>query len=519
MEKRSWFVVALTAVMATTGHAAGGKKVLKFAASMPAMEFLDVQLQTDTEVIQPAWLMGESLLAFNKDLVPVPQLLKSMPTISKDGKVFTCELKAGVKFHDGSTLTSKDVEFTFTRMFDPKTKCLNTYLCDMILGAQEMLEGKSSKLAGFKVLDDRKFEITLSAPYSPFGSVLACPQMMIYPEKACRAAGSRWGIDTFVGTGPYKLVSFEPKDALVVERFPGYHGKPAKLDGLEMYNMDQSTALLEYERGSMDMVGFNGTVMVDGYKNNPKFREQLVGYPIVGTIAVILNVAMPPLDNVKVREAMSYAIDQKSLAANYMKGYANPTGCFIPPGMPGHDPKRIASKHNPAKAKTLLKEAGFPNGIKVVAALSEKSALVGAATVIQEQLKASGITLEVQKYDAAAMVDMRKNGKVQVMFLTWYADIPDPDNFMYTFFHKDQSKLWSSNYNNAWVTKSLEDGRVVPAGPARTAMYMKVEDRIVTKDFAAVPLYNPIKYYMVSKALKGVTFENGMINFFGVSKN
>ena len=512
-------VLALGTLFAFAAYGASGKKVLKFAASVPAMEFLDVQLQTDTDVIQPAWLIGESLLAFNRDLVPYPKLLKSMPTISKDGKVYSCELRSGVKFHDGSTLTSKDVEFTFTRMFDPKTKCLNTYLCDMILGAQEMLDGKATKLAGFKVLDDRRFEITLASPYSPFLAVLACQQLMIYPEKACRAAGPRWGIDTFVGTGPFKLVKFEPKDVLVVERFPGYYGTPVKLDGIELYNMDQSTALLEYERGTLDMVGFNGTVMVDGYKNNPKYQDQLVGVPLIGTIAMILNVNMPPLDKVKVREAISYAVDQNSLVANYMKGHARATGCFIPPGMPGFDPKRAATKYNPTKAKALLKEAGFPNGIKLVASISEKSALVGVATVLQEQLKASGINLDVQKFDAAAMVDMRKNGKVQTLFLTWYADIPDPDNFMYTFFHKDQSRMWSSNYGDPSVTKSLEDGRTIPAGKARTAMYMKVEDKVVTKDVATIPLYNPIKYYMISKNLKGVAFENSMINFFGISKN
>ena len=385
-----------------------------------------------------------------------------MPTVSKDGKVYSCELKPGIKFHDGTTLTSKDVEFTFTRMFDPKTKCLNTYLCDMILGAQEMLDGKATKLAGFKVLDDRRFEITLAAPYSPFLAVLACQQLMIYPEKACKAAGTRWGIDTFVGTGPFKLVKFEPKDVLIVERFPGYHGTPAKLDGIELYNMDQNTALLEYERGTMDMVGFTGTEMVDGYKNNPKFKDQLVGVPLIGTIAMIMNVNMPPLDKVKVREAISYAVDQNSLVGNYMKGHAQATGCFIPPGMPGFDAKRPVSKYNPARAKTLLKEAGFPNGIKIVASISEKSALVGVATVLQEQLKASGINLEVQKYDSAAMVDMRKNGKVQTLFLTWYADIPDPDNFMYTFFYKDQSRMWSSNYNDSWVNKSLESGAHSP---------------------------------------------------------
>lgn len=510
----------LAGLVACVAYGAAGKKVLKFAVSMPAMEFLDTQLSTDTDVIQPAWLMGESLLAFSKNLIPEPKLLASLPKVSKDGLVYSCELKAGVKFHDGSTLTSRDVEFTFNRMFTPATKCLNTYLCDMILGGKEMLDGKAKNLTGFKVLDDRKFQITLEAPYSPFLAVLACQQLMIYPEKACKAAGTRWGIDTFIGTGPYKLVKFEPKDMLAVERFSGYHGTPMKLDGIELYNMDPSTALLEYERGTVDMIGFTGTELVNGYLNNPKFKDQITSIPLLGTIAMILNVTKPPLDNPKVREALSYAVDKNSLVANYMKGLARPAGCFIPPGIPGYDPKRPASKYDPAKAKALLKEAGFPNGIHLVSMLSEKSSTVGVATVIQEQLKASGIDLEIQKADSAAMVDMRHRGEIQVPFLTWYADIPDPDNFLYTFFHKDQAKMWSSRYTNDWVTKSLDEGRRMPIGAPRTALYTKIEEKVIHKDFAAIPLYNPSKYYMISKPVKGIAFENGMVNFFfGVTKD
>ena len=111
-----------------------------------------------------------------------------------------------------------------------------------------MLDGQTTELAGFTVTGDYTFDITLEGPYAPFLSVLACEQLSIYPEKACTEAGDRWGVDVFVGTGPFKLKEFTPKDRLVVERFEDYHGEQPYLDQIEMYNMDANTMLLEYEK-------------------------------------------------------------------------------------------------------------------------------------------------------------------------------------------------------------------------------------------------------------------------------
>ena len=492
-------------------------KVLKYANVYPDMQVLDVMKSTTTDTIQAGSLVCEALLDFEEDFSVTPLLLKELPT-SEDGVTFHCELKEGVLFHDGTELKATDVEFTFKRMFLPETVCVNTFLCDMILGAKEMLNGETTELAGFTVTGDYTFDITLEGPYAPFLSVLACEQLSIYPEKACTEAGDRWGVDVFVGTGPFKLKEFVPKDRVVVERFDDYHGEQPTLDQIEMYNMDANTMLLEFESGNMDIVGVQQD-QADAYRNNEEFAEEFVINPLIGTISMNLNVEMAPLDNVKVREAIGYAIDRQSMVDNYLKGNAYATSCFIPRGCMAFDEERPVDKYDPEKAKELLAEAGFPDGIHIVTTISEKSSAVGVATVLQQQMKEAGIEFEIQKVDDAAYIDLRKNGEVQVAFSTWYADIVDPDNFLYTILHSESSPFFSSNYNNPEFDALLEEARVVTDPAKREELYREAESLAVTVDFVNVPLYNPIKFYLVQENVEGVVFLNSMVDLFYATKS
>ena len=465
---------------------------------------LEGRKATTTDTIQAGALVVEALLDFDSDFSVKPLLLKEIPT-TEDGVTFHCELKQGVKFHDGTELKATDVEFTYKRMFLPETVCVNTFLCDMILGAKEMLNGETTDLAGFKVTGDYTFDIILEGPYAPFLSVLACEQLSIYPEKACTEAGSRWGVDVFIGTGPFKLNEFKPKDRIVVDRYEEYHGQKPSLDRIEMYNMDANTMLLEYESGNLDIVGVQQD-QAAAYKNDAAFESQFVVNPLIGIISMNLNVLKAPLDNPKVREAVGYAINREEMVQNYLKGNAQASSCFIPRGCMGFDDSRPTDKYDPEKAKALLAEAGFPDGVHLITTVSETSSVVGVATVLQQQMKPAGIEFEIQKVDNAAYIDLRKQGEVQVAFSTWYADIVDPDNFLYTILHSGSSPFFSSNYKNAEFDALLDEARVVTDPAKREELYRKAEKIVVTEDFANVPLYNPIKFYLVQDNVKNVVF-------------
>jgi ABC-type transport system substrate-binding protein len=224
---------------------------------------------------------------------------------------------------------------------------------------------------------------------------------------------------------------------------------------------------------------------------------------------------MPPLDNVKVREAVSYAVDREALLKSFLNGNGTATNCMIPPGIVAHVDRPY--EYNPEKAKALLAEAGFPDGITIENYVPENSEVSNVAIVLQEQLKASNITLNVNRIDQGTYVDMRRAGQVQVPFLTWYKDITDPDNFTYTFYHSSGSQLFSSNWKDAKTDEMLARGRA-SSGAERQKIYTELEEYLVNEQHIVVPLYNPVFYYLVADGVKGVLYDNSLLRFDGVTK-
>ena len=328
------------------------------------------------------------------------------------------------------------------------------------------------------------------------------------PRLACTAAGETWGIDSFVGTGPFVFDTFVAKDSLhLVANENYYEGRP-QIDEVYLYNLDRGTALMEFEAGSLDLVNMDPTY-VKGYQEG-EFAKNLVMSDLRGIIALNLNVAMPPLDNVKVREAVAHAVDQKAIVDSYLQGNGTAANSLITPSVAGYTDR--PSFYNPEKAKALLAEAGYPDGIKLVNYVSETSSIAGIPVVLQEQLKASGIELEVNRVDSATYVSLRKEGSVQCPLLTWYADMPDPDNFTYTFFQSGNSKFFSSNWNDSLTDELLAKGRAMPAGEERTEVYKQIDQRLVAEEFVTVPLYNPVTYYLKSDKVEGIFFDGSMFH-------
>ena len=203
-----------------TPVASDKKKILRYG-SANSKQGLDMQRANNSQSACVADSVCESLLRWTEDNELVTCLLKEIPTFESDGLTLKCELKEGIKFHDGTTLTAKDVKYTFERMFKPETKALSTSFFDKIKGAPEMLAGNATELEGLTVQDDTHFTFTLSEPYIVFVSVLGISYACIFPEKACEAAGADWGTGTnLIGTGKYKIKSNDDTTEVVLEPFP-----------------------------------------------------------------------------------------------------------------------------------------------------------------------------------------------------------------------------------------------------------------------------------------------------------
>ncbi len=470
-------------------------KILKYGGNLEPVGNLDVHLTNYSNVIQISAHMQEALLGKETDTLEiVPVLLEEMPEVSEDGKTYTCKLKEGVKFHNGTELTTEDVKFTFEKIFDPETQNINASVADMIVGAKDILDGKTKELEGLKVIDDYNFEIEIEEVNSSFFEVLAKDVMCIYPKDAYEEAGDKWGSEVFIGTGPFKLKDFSPKDKVIVEKFEDYHGEEKKLDGIEFLNMDEDTSLLEFEKGNLDVVRVS-TDQVDKYLEDDEYKDNVHSTQTLGIVCFGLNREMKPLDDLKVRQAVNLAIDRDELINDFLRGHAVMPNGFAPKGMDGYDESMEDFEYNPEKAKELLAEAGYPDGIELNAIISEAVSLVPVVEVVQEQFKKANITLNIDRTDHASYVDLRSAGEVQIPLIIWSSG-GAPDSF-FRLMYADDSKTYSNNYFNEEYDALYEKARRTLDEDERREVYEEM-NRKVMEDMVVAPLYYPESYYLVS---------------------
>ena len=417
--KKSLSVLAVAAMAVSLAGCGGssssskstesGEKVFRFGQSNPKVG-LDMQTNTNSGASSVADNVLEGLYCWNDDNKEECVLAKDMPEVSDDGLTYTITLKKGVKFSDGSDLTTEDVKYTFERMFTPATGCTNTYMYNMITGAQDMLDGKATELSGFETVDDYTFKLHIDYKFAPFVANLGMDYASIYPSDACAAAGENWGKGTnLIGTGPYVIKENDEQTKVVMVPNKKYHGKKPNLDRLEIvYIDDYSTKMMEYEQGNIDMCDLD-TSLLDQYKDSD-LKDEITQVTPLGTYFLSIKDNDPVLSNKAVREAISLAINRKELCSTVLNGAAEPASSFLNPGVPGHDDKLKTYEHNVKKAKQVLADAGISNPTFTCKVRQKEEKI---ATALQAYLKEAGITMNVETIDAGIWSSARAAGELQ----------------------------------------------------------------------------------------------------------
>jgi peptide/nickel transport system substrate-binding protein len=502
-----------------TTNTVTARKVLRYAESNPKNS-LDMQTNTSSKVAVISDHITEALLRYDEELKLQTVLLSKLPTVSSDGLTYSFELKPNVKFHDGTTLKSSDVKFTFERMFTPSTGALSAYYYNMIKGAKEMLAGQATSLEGFKVIDDTKFEVTLTAPYTPFISNLAISYAEIFPEDAVKKAGKDWGIKTLIGTGPFKLKENNPDSGVVLVRNDEYHGTKQQLDEIQVkYIDDPNTQLMEYEKGNFDVVALD-TTLYKSYAENPKFKDQINPYQSLSTTFLNVNNNDKVFSNAKVREALSYAVNREEITNFLLNGTATPATTFLNPKIPGFNKDAKAYEYSTQKSKDLLKEAGYANGIQVTATVSSTDAnATKIFTAIQGQVKEAGIDLKIESMDAATFNAKKAEGSLQLYLAGWSALYPDGDNQMYSYLFSSSSKTKSLNYNNPKFDELVTKARISLDEKERAELYKQADEIVTRNDYAVIPLYNQKSYFLAKPYVKNMKIGNLIYHFFDVDIN
>jgi len=444
----------------------------------------------------------------------VPALATEVPSaenggISEDGLVYTFHLKEGVKFAPpiDREVTAEDFKWSFERMMkEPLAPA--TFFYTGIKGAQDFMDGKADEIVGFKAVDDSTVEITLDAPDSSFLMAMTMPFTSVMPKEWAAKVGKDIKRKP-LGTGPFVIKSWTPGQRIVAERNPNYWdaGKPY-LDRIDFdLATNTSTALLRLQNGEVDVLG-DGIPAADyqRIKNDPTWSKYTYDAPEIAWYYVFLNVLEKPFDDVRVRQAVNMAIDTAKIQ-KIMAGQAKALGQVYPDGMPGHQSGKSFYSYDPAAAKNLLAEAGYPDGFKTTFYSHNVDPFPKIAQAVQADLKAVGIEADIEQMDKATYWDFisLKKSHAGIGLSDWYQDFPDPSDWIGPLFIKASAVDGGAN-SSFWWDQRVEDlyhKAVNELDPqARIDLYVQMQE-IIMEEAPTAPLFQPMWNGMYGKDVGG----------------
>ena len=291
----------------------------------------------------------------------VPELATAMPTVSADGKTYTFTLRQGAKFAPPVTreVTAEDFKYSVERMMSTE-RSPATFFYTGIAGAADFQAGKAKEISGITAVDRYTLEIKLDAPDPTLLFKLAMPFCAVVPKEAVEKYGKSFSRHP-VGSGPYMLEKWTAGQNATLVRNPNYSGPTPGYPDTWRFN-SPSTPRWPSCRCSAGRWTSSATACrpatCTGCTQDPKLKALLNAGPIVAWYYGFLNVTVKPFDDVRVRQAVNYAID-RSRIAKILSGQVSPLNQIYPEGMPGYEPNADYYPHDPAKAKQLLSEAGL----------------------------------------------------------------------------------------------------------------------------------------------------------------
>lgn len=459
---------------------------LNFAILAETKE-LDPQKSSDTLTYILLLQVFDTLIKQQPDGTLVPALAEKW-TISPDGKEVVFTIRKGVKFHNGDVLTTQDVAFSLNRAI----KSAYTSKFTAVMQAAE-------------AVDDSNVKLTLKHAYGPILFCVANPSLAIVSKKAVEAAGDNFGKNP-IGTGPYKFVKWISGEKIDFTRFDDYFRGPAKIKNLTFkFITDATTAAIALEKGEIDVLHNPSKSDRKAQMDNKNLQYHEIESAYYYHIS--MNNKTGPFSDKRVREAVSYAIDRQNIVLGGLDGIGAPDEAPMPPSAFGYPKDFKNNPYDPEKAKKLLAEAGYPNGLTVKFKINQAPMYAKPAEVIQAQLRKVGINAELELMERATYLDeVTKKFNYDISLYVITALLPDADYVCYTRLHSSML----GNGNNFTVTNipkldaALDKGRTAQSKEERYAAYREVS-QIVKDEAPLIPVMTAKFAIVANKDVKGVT--------------
>jgi peptide/nickel transport system substrate-binding protein len=452
---------------------------------------LDPRIGTDDSSEKLHKLMFEPLITWNDRLQLVPQLAERFD--HPDPLTYLARLHRGVRFHDGHELTAQDVVYTFESTLDPA-----------LLSPKR---GALHELASIKAIDRYAVVFTLSRPFESFPTSVAGLHIVPDGSGASPAAHP-------VGTGPYRFVRYAVDDRVELAAFGDYWGGAPANAGLVMKIVpDEVMRGLELRKGTVDLVINDVSAdIVDQLRREP--RLQTIEAPGVDYQYVGVNVADPILANVRVRQALAYAIDKGAIVEHLRRGLAVPADGMLPRLSWAAADDLITYPHDVARARSLLDAAGYPDPdgdgplprFRLTMKVSNIELNRLQSTVIQQDFERVGVALDVRTYEFATLYADVVAGNFQLYTLQWTGGaLADPD-ILRRVFHSSQVPPGGFNrghYRNPQVDRLVEAAGATADPQRRRELYGEAQ-RIVSHDLPYISLWHKRNVAVAQRSLTGI---------------
>ncbi|MDR3265211.1 MAG: ABC transporter substrate-binding protein [Synergistaceae bacterium] len=424
-----------------------------------------------------------------------PGLAESWEFLS--GTDYKFNLHKGVKFHNGDEMKAVDVQYSMMRATTDAGAKIATY---------------SQNVKDVEIVDDYTVIVHLKkTDYSFFSSLTHC-WGSVTSKKATEAAGDTYGMNP-VGTGPFKLVSWQKGNKYVLERFDDYWGPKPKYKTLEVRSVPEPTSrTIALETGEADIA----FPIVHNDLKRVGENEKLVLYrrPQNSTTYVGFNVTKKPFDDVNVRQGISAALDVVGIQAASYRGVGKVPGSLVPSAVKYSINDEVPPhQQDVEKAKKMLADAGVKD-LKIEIWTNERKERVDSATIIQAQLEEIGIKSEIKVLEWGAYLNGLMEKSHDLFILGWVSTVPDP-NFAISGL-LETSAIGASNYtfySDPKLDELLDKGRGFPDGDERAAVYREMQ-LYINERVPMIYLHNDESIAGTQKTVKGFTPRSNEIHSF-----
>jgi len=498
-----------------TSHQHPDKKIFHYN-EQTGIASLDPAFAKNQSIMWAIHQLYNTLIEVDGNMQLTPSLAKSWE-LSPDNLLFTFHLRTDVYFHDdaafangqGRVLTANDVAYSFSRVIDRSVASPGAWI----------FNNRVDSVNPFVALNDSTFQLKLLRPFQPILGILSMQYCSIVPREAVEKYGSNFRSHP-VGTGPFQIITWEEGQALLLKKNNHYFEKDSigftlpYLDGIKVSFFDsKATEFLEFQQHRLDFINdidasFKDEILTKTGHLKKQWEGKLLlqkhDYLNIEYLGILVDpdnvlVKSSPLRLQKIRQAINFGFDRRKMML-YLRnsiGTAAESG-FVPSGLPSFDTLAVKGYYyDPAKAKQLLAEAGFPEGKNLpVIKLLTIPVYADLASYIANELNLSGIQIQVEAIQKSLLLE--QTSKSQALFFrgSWIADYPDAENYLSVFYGKNPAPPNYTRYKNQFYDELYEKAIAEKNDSIRYKLYQQM-DQLIINDAPVVPLWYDMAIHLV----------------------